>query len=109
MQLAKHERSGDDTREFLCNPSSGNKAHSTLRGRATGYKFFHTDAAQMEVRQLRSHFSQAQLSESKLMTSSAPKFLKAFSLLTLLRRALVHGRLRNQGHFGEHANTSFKT
>src|SRR5260370_4418524 len=61
------------------------------------------------MRQLRSHFGQAQLSGSKLVTRRATEFLEAFRLLTLLSRTLVLGHLNDYGHRRQHVDASFKT
>src|SRR5450759_5786277 len=62
----------------------------------------------MQMRQLRSHFGQAQLAGSELVASRATEFLEASRPLTLLRRALVLGHLDDHGHRRQHVNATFK-
>ena len=76
---------------------------------SVSHKLFHIDTAQMQVRQLGSHFGQLQLSWSQLVASSTTEFLEPFRLLSLLRRALVRRYLDDYSHCRQHPNASFES
>jgi hypothetical protein len=62
----------------------------------------------MQMRQLRSHFGQAQLARSYLVTGGAAELLEALSPAALRGRALIRGHLGDDAHRLQRGNASFK-